>query len=150
MGRTVWCPFEDEIIGSGGGSTDIFEIVATSSNQVRLLAWRLESDAVAADSIPMRLLRRQSAGTGGSAGVPVKGNPNSSGITSSCNFNVTTTQGTASDIFAAFRWEQLGPEAEIYTPEMDVISDVSGVISLELVTAPASSKVSGYVCWEEF
>ncbi len=151
MGRIVWCPIEDEAITNAAGTTDIFELTAVT-NKIRLLAWRFESDAVAAESLRLQLLRRTTQGTGGTNGTEVKGDTDDGAILGVCVFDVTTTQGTPGDILANYRWEQLGPIGEVYTPEMAIVIDpgASETLSLFLAAAPATdSNISGYVCWEE-
>lgn len=126
--------------------------MTASGNKLRLLAFRFESDATTAESVRLRLLRRSTQGTGGTAGTEVKADEDDGGITAACVFDVLTTQGTGGDVLAAYRWEQLGPLAEVFTPEMAPVVDPGGVetISLEIAAAiPTDSSVSGYVVWEE-
>jgi len=151
MGRVVWCPIENEAFTNAAGTSDIFELTAVG-NKIRLLGWRFESDEVSAESLRIRLVRRTTQGTGGTPGVEVLNDTDDGAITGVCLFDVTTTQGTIGDIIANYRWEQLGPLGEIYTPEMAPKIDPGNAetLSLFLAAAPTTdTNLSGYVCWEE-
>ncbi len=149
MGRIVRCPIENRTLANADGVLDIFEIVAGANNKLKVHKYRIESDAVAAESVRIRLVRRSTTGTGGVAGVEVKNDEDDGSITGACSFDVTTP-GTVGDILCAFRWEQLGPLTELDTPEIQIPISEGGRLCLEVAAAiPTDSAISGFVVWEE-
>lgn len=149
MGRIVRCPIENRTIGNADGVLDLFELIAGANNKLKLIGFRFESDAVAAESVRLRLVRRSTTGSGGVAGVEVENDEDDGAITAACSFDVTTA-GTVGDILGAYRWEQLGPLEEKFIPEEMIMVQEGGRICLEVAAAiPTDSAVSGYVVWEE-
>ena len=149
MGRIVRCPIENRTIANSDGVLDIFELIAGANNKLRLHNFRFESDAIVAESVRLRLVRRSTTGSGGVAGVEVQNDEDDGSITAACSFDVTTP-GTIGDIIAAFRWEQLGPLELPDLPEDFILVEEAGRLCLEVAAAIATdSAISGHVVWEE-
>lgn len=149
MGRIFRCPVENQTIANSDGVLDIFELIAGANDKLLLHKFRFESDATAAESVRLRLVRRSTTGSGGSAGTEVKNDETDSAPTASCTFDVTTA-GTPGDVLNGYMWEQLGPLEEIFLPEDRPVVQEGGRICLEVAAAIATdSNMSGYVVWEE-
>lgn len=149
MGRMVYCPITSESIGTSSAGDDIFELVAGANNKLRLHGFEIYSNQVTAEALSLRLLRRSTTGTGGTAETEVKADEDDGAITAALTANVTTP-GTPGDVLAHFEWEQLGPLVYWPTPMTQPMVQEGGRLCLELIDAPAATQVvQGYVVWEE-
>ena len=129
---------------------DIWILGSGSSKPLIVHEWEVTSNMTTAEALTLRLMRRTTAGSGGTAQtiVPLDpGNTVSSGATLS---TLATTPGTAGDIIKGFQWQQAGqPVGKLYTPETRILMVVSTYLALHLGTAVAASRtVSGYVTFE--
>lgn len=148
MGRIYYAPIESITVGTGGND-DIFELGTGATVKARLLGWEINSSAVAAAALELRLLRASTAGSGGAAASENEADPTNSvtaGVTVTVN---NTTPGTGGEVLQHFGWEQLGPLGQVYTPEMAPIIGPSSYLVLNLITAPATFECNGWICWEE-
>lgn len=149
MGRMVTAPIVSISIGTGSAGDDIFELTAGSANKIKLHGFAIYSNQVSAEAITLRLLRRTTAGSGGSAATEVKRDQDDGTITGALVAN-NTTAGTPGDVLEHYEWEQLGPLQMIYTPAMMPIIEEGGRLCLETVDATGATQTwQGWVTWEE-
>lgn len=149
MGRIFRCPVENRVIANADGVLDLFQLVAGASNKCKLIKFRFESSAVAAEAVRLRLVRRSTTGSGGDIGVEVNNDEDDTAATAAVSFDVITP-GTIGDLLNGYMWEQLGPLEEIFLPEERPILQESGRLCLEIAAAiPTDSNISGYIVWEE-
>ena len=148
--RVYTQPF-DNLSVTNDSDQDIFEMVGASGYPFKLIAFELYSALTTDERVRLRLLRRSTTGSGGSAAteVPTDGG-NSTTIQTAVN-TLVTTPGTAGAILHAWYWSQLSPLIYRPTPE-EQIEFISGQrCCLNLETAVASTRNwSGFVTWAEF
>ena len=148
MGRMVYCPLDDLQV-TDDADQDIWEIMTASTNKAILHGWELTSAATTAEAVQLRLLRGSDTGNGSPA-TPVKADDDDGAITASVD-SLALIPGADEGILQTFRWEQLGPLGQIYTPEMRIIIPESSYLKLNLETALAgTTEWDGWICWEEF
>jgi len=124
-------------------------LTAGANNKLELIKFRFESNAIAAESYPLRLVRRSTAGSAGAAGIEVLNDEDDGAITAACVFD-NTAVGTIGAILSGYAWEQLGPLEEIFLPEERPMVGEGGRICLNAAAAiPTDSTISGYVVWRE-
>jgi hypothetical protein len=150
MSRIYTVPF-DNLSVTNDPDQDIFELVGASGYPYALIAFELYSALTTDERVRLRLLRRSTTGSGGSAAteVPLDGG-NSTTIQTAVN-TLVTTPGTAGAILHAWYWSQLSPL--IYRPTPAEITEVAsaGRLCLNLETAVASTRNwSGFVTFQEF
>jgi hypothetical protein len=146
QGRIVYAPFDD-IQVTTDADQDIFELGAIT-NKMKLHGFELTSDAIAAEIVDLRLVRRSTTGDGGAV-VEVPANTDQGSITTVVE-SLGTTPGTIGDIIMAWKWEQLGPLLYLPTPEMQITIDAGAFLCLNLQSALAGTTGwSGWVCFEE-
>lgn len=147
MGRMVICPF-DGLSVTADATQDIWELTAGSTNQCVLHGFELYSAAIAAEILDLRLVRYAVSGSGGAAATEVLIDEDASAITGAVE-TLNTTPGTTPIILMGFQWEQLGPLIYLPIPEDRIVVQTSGIIALNLQTAPTAVAMSGHVIWEE-
>lgn len=148
MGRIIYCPIPDVTVTTDADQ-DIFRLNAGANNKYVLHAFEVYSAVIAAEALSLRLVRRTSDGTGGTAQTEVNADEDDGTITAALT-TLVTTPGTAGDVLAHFEWEQLGPLVFLPTPELRPKVQESGRIALNLQTAlGGSTAMSGWVAWEE-
>ena len=147
MGRIVYAQLD--ITLSSDATQDIWNLLAASTNQIKLHGWELSSAAIAAALMDINLHRVSTAGTGGTVVTEALADETGSSITSALVTDVETpgTPIAAGDLMS-YQWEQLGPVGHVFTPEMRPISKVSQGFAVTCNTA-ITATLSGWVAWEE-
>ena len=145
MTRVYYAPIESATVSASG---DLWQIATTSTIKARLLGWEITSNAIAAEALELRLVRADTAGSGGTALDENPADPDDSAATVVGLAINSTPASTLTDL-QFFAWEQLGPVGMVYTPEMAPIIDVGTAMILVCATTPTSFEMSGWVCWEE-
>lgn len=149
MGRMVSAPIVNESFGTGSANDDVFFILAGANNKFRIHEFEIHSNRITAEAVRLRLLRRTTTGTGGTAATEVLLDEDDGAITAAMTNNVTAP-GTAGAVLREWYWEQLGPLVFMPSPALQPIVDAGGRIALELMTAlGATQSWSGTVVWEE-
>jgi hypothetical protein len=149
MSGIYYCPLENLSV-TNDSDQDVFELTAGANDKLVLLGFELYSAAIAAEAVRMRLVRRTTAGSGGT-GEPENDadEGNTTTATAAC-VSLATTPGSAGDVLQAFQWEQLGPLIYSPTPEQYIKVQEGGRIALNLLTAlNATTVMDGWVCWQE-
>jgi len=147
MGRIVYQELK-AISVPADATVDVWSLIASGTQQVKLLGWELTSSAIAAAMIDLNLHRITAAGTVGAASTTEElADEDLSAVTASVR-TLDTTPGVDGGGLMAYQWEQLGPVGHIWTPEMAPISKISEGFALTWNTATAAT-VSGWICWEE-
>ena len=159
MGRIVKCP----LVTSGNAvlpvtndsDQDIFEIAVGNGNDITLLGFRLYSEAIAAESLNMRLVIRTAAGTGGSSPteymVDQKNTTTIGGVVTTL---VTAPSATGLLIKEGFFWEMLGPLFYTPVPEerITIDGDVTNnriCLNINGTVLAAETDMTGAVWWRE-
>lgn len=147
MGRMFTLPLTSLSLASA--DTDLFELGTGSGTVAILHEFKIES-AVTSDERLHWILRRASTSGNGSAGTEI---PLASLETSTIGVateTIASTPGTDGANLLAGCWSQLAPLHYLPTPEARIVIPVSSFLVLNIVTAPAATRViSGYVIWEE-
>ena len=141
-------PF-DNLTVTNDSDQDIIEITAPSDAAVKIHRIVLNSATTTDERVRLRLVRRSTNGSGGSAAteVPIDG---TSAAVGTAVVTLVTTPGTIGAIIQAWYWSQLSPFDELPVPEDRVVIPPSGILGLNLETAVASSRNwSGFVLVEE-
>lgn len=129
---------------------DIFELIAPSDAVVRLHHFELYSAVTTDERVRLRLARRSTTGSGGSAAteVALDGVSEASGGGVAVS-TLVTTPGTVGDVLLAWYWSQLSPFVYLPTPECRIVVPPSGRLALNLLTAVASTRNwSGFLKYE--
>ena len=149
IGRVYSVPFENLSV-TNDSDQDIFEIVNGSTSALVLLGFELYSATTSDERVRLRLLRRSTTGTGGSAATEVPLDGGNTVSAAAAVSTLVTAPGTAGSILKAWYWSQLSPLIYLPTPEEQVIVSPSGRVALNLLTAVASTRNwSGFVKWCE-
>lgn len=149
MSRVFTAPL-DAISVTTDADQDLIELVGASGYPFALLAIELYSSLTTDERIRLRLVRRSTTGSGGSALTEVKCDAGSAAAQTAVSVLVTTP-GTIGDICEAFYWSQLGPFIYRPTPEEIVENASGGRLCLNLQSAVGSTRtVSGMVKWKEW
>jgi hypothetical protein len=128
---------------------DILEMVGAAGYPFRLLSLELSSSLTTDERVALRLVRRSTTGSGGSAITEVKNDPGSASPQTALSYLVTSP-GTVGDIIHGWQWSQLAPFVYRPTPEEQITVASGGRLCLNLQTAVASTRTwSGYVVWAE-
>jgi hypothetical protein len=146
MGRVYYAPFDD-IQVTTDADQDVWEISAVT-NKVILHGFELTSEAIAAESIDLRLVRRSTTGNGTAVVEVPRATDDATGT--AVLEQLALVPGTIGDILMGWKWEQLGPLQFIPTPEMRPVLDAGAFLCLNIQSALAGTTGwSGWVCWEE-
>ena len=149
MGRVYTAPL-DAISVTTDADQDIFEMVGTAGYPFALLAFELYSALTTDERVRLRLVRRSTTGSGGSALTEIKqdggGAANQTAVTT-----LVTTPGTIGDIGPSMYWSTLGPLIYRPTPQ-EIIEIVSGGrLCLNLQSAVGATRTwSGFLSWIEY
>jgi hypothetical protein len=132
---------------------DIFELTAPSTGMFRILSAHLSQESDEADAqaemLPLQWTRYATSGSGGS--TPTE-NPHlvgnaATGVTTEAN---NTTQGGTPTVIWASGWNVQIPWIYQPSPQEYIWVPPSGIIALEMPSAPADSlTLSGSVTYEE-
>lgn len=129
-------------------TVDVWSLFGTSAIRIRLHAFELTADDIAAELVTFILRRATTVGSVGSdPGTEEKLDEGSAALLATLR-TLDTTEATGGGDIMGFQWEKLGPIGHVFTPEMRPISLVSEGFALTWRTATAAV-VSGYVAWEE-
>ena len=150
IGRICTAPFS-AISRTNDSDQDILEMVGTAGYPFRVLAIEMSSALTTDERLTIRLLRRSTTGSGGSALTPVNVNGGIATTVQTAVNSLVTTPGTAGAVLHAWQWSQLAPFIYRPTPAELIMSISAGRLALHLGTAVASTRtISGFVTWEEF
>jgi hypothetical protein len=146
MGRIYYAPFDD-IQVTTDADQDVWELGAVT-NKVILHGFELSSEAIAAESVDLRLVRRSTSGNG-TAVVEVQRATDDAAPLAVVE-ELALVPGAIGDILMGWKWEQLGPLVFLPTPEMRPVLDAGAYFCLNIQSAlAATTGWSGWVCWEE-
>lgn len=148
MGRIYTAPLSNLSV-TNDADQDIIECVNGAGVTVILHSIELNSALTTDERVRLRLCRRSTTGSGGSAVTEV---PNAVGDATPALAVATlvTTPGTIGAILNEFYWSQLAPFIYLPIPEGRIVIPPSGRLCLNLQTAVASTRSwSGSVVWEE-
>lgn len=146
MGRIYYAPFDD-IQVTNDADQDVWELGAIT-NKVILHAFELTSEAIAAESVDLRLVRRSTSGNGAAVVEVPRATDDAAQL--AVVEQLALVPGTIGDILMGFKWEQLGPLSFLPTPEMRPVIDAGAFLCLNIQSALAGTTGwSGYICWEE-
>lgn len=149
MSRVYTAPF-DAISVTTDADQDIFEMVGAAGYPFALLAFELYSSLTTDERVRLRLVRRSTTGSGGSALTEIKQDGGGAAPQTAVSA-IVTTPGTIGDIGPCFYWSTLGPM--IYRPTPDEIMEVvsGGRLCLNLQSATGGTRTwSGFVTWKEW
>lgn len=149
MSRVFTAPL-DAISVTTDADQDIIEMVGASGYPFALLAIELYSSLTTDERVRLRLVRRSTTGSGGSALTEIKQDGGSASPQTAVT-TLVTTPGTIGDIGPSFYWSTLGPFIYRPTPK-EIIEIISaGRLCLNLQSAVGGTRTwSGFVTWEEF
>lgn len=149
MARIYTVPF-DNLSVTTDSDQDIFELVSAANYPLDLIAFEFYSALTTDERVRLRLVRRSTTGSGGSAATEVRMDGGNTVAAQTAVNQLVTTPGTIGDILHAWCWSQLAPL--IYRPTPDeTIEVISGYrLCLNLQTAVAATRNwSGFVTWRE-
>jgi len=148
MGLIVTAPFANITIASDT-SQDLWSLIALTGTQIRLIAWEITSDAVAATLTELELTRITATGSAGAATTETKVDPSQTATITGVVRVGDTTEGSAGDVLAGYAWEELGPLGQVYVPEARFLIPATDGIALKVGGTAEAFGMSGYVTWEE-
>jgi hypothetical protein len=149
MSRSFSAPL-DAISVTTDADQDLIEMVGASGYPFALLSIELNSSLTTDERLRLRLVRRSTTGSGGTALTEVKLDAGS-GTPQTAVSTLVTTPGTIGDIIEAYYWSQLGPFIYRPTPEEIVEIASAGRLALNLQSAVGSTRtISGTVKWKEW
>lgn len=130
---------------------DILEMVNGSSASLTLLELRVTSSLTTDERVQLRILRRSTTGSGGTAATESAIDGNNS-VTANCAVSyLVTTPGTAGAVLAADHWSQLSPYRWVPTPKCEIVVPPGGRLALNLATAVGATRTwSVTAVWEEY
>ena len=146
MGRIYYAPFDD-IQVTVDADQDVWEL-GPVTNKAILHGFELTSEAIGAESVDLRLVRRSTTGNG-TAVVEVRAKTDDAAPLAVLE-QLALVPGTIGDIIMGFKWEQLGPLLYLPTPEMRITVDAASFLCLNIQSGLAGTTGwSGWICWEE-
>lgn len=149
MGRVYVCPY-DNLSVTTDADQDIFELVMGATMSGIFLGFELYAGTTSDERVRLRLCRRSTTGSGGSAASENPKDPGNTVVAAAAVSTLVTTPGTIGAILEPFYWSQLSPLIYLPPPELRETIGVSGRICLNLQTAVASTRNwSGKLWWEE-
>jgi hypothetical protein len=150
MGRIYQIPL-DALSVTNDADQDIWELVAPSGGPVKLHGFSLSTSTTTDERVRLRLVRRSTTGTGGSAATEVPTDDADTTTIGAALSTLVTTPGTLGETLAGWQWSQQGELLFLPTPELRPTVVASGRLALNLQTAVGSTRTwSGWVAWEEF
>lgn len=148
MSRIYTVPFSNLQV-TNDSTQDIFQLTAAAGHVVKLHHLELYSSVTSDERVRLTLQRVTGAGSGGSAMTEV---PVDAGDAAADAAVVTlnTTPGTTTTVLLEWYWSQLSPLVYLPTPEARIVVPPSGIVVLNLATAPAATRSwSGFLKWSE-
>jgi hypothetical protein len=129
---------------------DIFEIVNGATKRLVIHAFSLTSAQTTDERARLRLTRRSTTGSGGTAMTEVATDEGNTVAATAAVVTLATTPGTIGNMLKTWRWSQQNELLYLPTPEMREVVAESGRICLNLQTALGGTRSwDGYVTWEE-
>ena len=117
---------------------------------LRIHAVRLTAGVTTDVRARIQLIRRTTAGSGGTGITPVALHGRNSVAAATTATYARTTPGTAGNVIHAEQWSLLVPFEWLPTPEMRPTIPVSGFLGLNLAAATGATRVmSGSIIFEE-
>lgn len=148
-GRLYVIPI-DSITVTNDADQDIWELVNASGVVCYLHGFSLSASTTTDERVRLRLVRRSTTGSGGSAATEVPLEDGNTMTAQAALSTLVTTPGTIGDILKGWQWSQQGELLYLPTPEMRPSISSGARLALNLQTAVASSRTwSGWVAWEE-
>jgi hypothetical protein len=148
MGRIFTVPLSNLSV-TNDADQDIIEMVNGSGVTAILHEIELNSALTTDERVRLRLCRRSTTGSGGTALTEAPGSVGDAGAALAVSALVTAP-GTIGAILEEWYWSQLAPFVYIPVPEGRFTIPPSGRLCLNLLTAVASTRSwSGRAKWEE-
>jgi hypothetical protein len=148
MGRIFTAPIDIADAGTDADQ-DIFLLSASATVNCILHGFTIYSDKTTAAALKLELVRRSTAGTGGTVITEEDANQTQDATAGAAVTTDIETPGTGIAVLENFYWEQLGPLVHWPTPEDRYEIAVSGRIGLHLLTNPVNAAFGGFAKWEE-
>lgn len=149
MGRIYQIPI-DAINVTNDADQDIWELVAPAGGKVTLHGFSLSSATTTDERARLRLVRRSTTGSGGSASTEVPTDDDNTMAAGAALSTLVTTPGTIGDILGGWQWSQQGELLYLPTPELRPSVSASARLALNLQIALGGTRTwSGWVAWEE-
>lgn len=148
MGLIYTAPFENITVTDA--AQDIVFLATSSSVPLLIHSIRVSAGVTTDVRARVQLIRRTTAGSGGTGITPSELFARNSVSASTTATHSRTTPGTAGDVLHAEQWSLLVPLDWTWTPEMRPHVPVSGFVGLHLVAGTGASRVvSGSITFEE-
>jgi hypothetical protein len=148
-GLKYYCPIDNMSV-TNDSDQDVLEFVNGSGVAVVVHQIRLSSSYTSDERVRLRLLRRSTTGSGGSAATEKPALSINTVAAALAVSSLVTAPGTAGDILWADWWHQLSPWDTLLIPELRITIPPSGRLGLNLETAVGSTRNwSAYAAWEE-
>lgn len=141
-------PFEN--VTFTDAAQDLVFLATSASAPIKIHAIRIAAAVTTDVRARIQLLRRTTAGSGGTGITPSALHGRNSVAAATTATYARTTPGTAGNVIHAEQWSLLVPFEWLPTPEMRPTVPVSGYFALNLAAATAASRVmSGSIIFEE-
>lgn len=148
-GRMYAVPLDNASVTTSANQ-DIFQLVAAAAIPFYLHHIRLEAATTSDERVRLRLVRRSTTGSGGSAITLAAKDQGNTVAAATTGTSLVTTPGTQSALILPFYWSQLSPFEYLPTPEERELCSGGGRLCLHLSTAVASARNwSGFAVIEE-
>jgi hypothetical protein len=124
-----------------GATQDLIEITAAAAVPVKIHRIELSWGVTAQEIVRLQILRRTTAGSGGTAVTPSALNPRNT-VAAACTVNRNvTTPGSAGDVLWTYQQNLVVPVDELFgLEELKIIVPGGARIGLNLASAPAASR----------
>lgn len=139
-----------EAISLTDAAQDIVFLATSSTVPIVVHEFNLSAADTTDVRARLRVLRRTTAGSGGTAVTARPLNSRNTVTAATTVTTIRTTTGTAGDVLEGHRWSLLVPFQRLYTPEARIYVPASGFLALELVAGSGATRtISGEVVFEE-
>ena len=129
---------------------DILTLATTASVPIRIHQVRISAGVTTDIRARMQILRRTTAGSGGTGITPTAKNSLNARAATTTVTSIRTTPGTAGAVLHPEQWSLLVPFDFTPTPEQRPGVSVGGFLGVHLVAGTGASRViSGWVDFEE-
>ena len=126
---------------SYSAARSVVEVTADSTHALVLMeAWIENEDSETSNQLGVRLLRKTVAGTGSSVTPLNRRETGANDFGGTARHNMTA-EGTASDVLHRGGFNVLNGRHELPIPEGEFVIPPSGIIALELMTAPLAATI---------
>ena len=148
MGLLYSAAFEN--VALTDAAQDILVLATSAGVPIVVHEIILSTDVTTDVRARIQILRRTTAGSGGSGITPRALAERNSVAAATTVTNMRTTPGTAGNVLDGDRWSLLVPFQRLYTPETRISVTVSGFVAVNLVAGTGASRnLSGKVVFEE-